>query len=114
MNKRDDHCIFAVAIANAIPFVGFGFLDNFIMIVAVRILWAFAVHYVSIFKIDVSGRSNRVDAEQKVSDLHYGSGSSGQHSIRCHWNRFGALCRDVCSENRLRSAQVNSSTTEST
>lgn len=30
--------IFAVTISNAIPFIGFGFLDNFIMIVAVCIM----------------------------------------------------------------------------
>ena len=29
--------VLTVGIANAIPFIGFGFLDNFIMIVAVRI-----------------------------------------------------------------------------
>lgn len=39
----DNYSIFAVAIANAIPFVGFGFLDNFIMIVAVCISQVFTV-----------------------------------------------------------------------
>ncbi|RLU15362.1 hypothetical protein DMN91_012356 [Ooceraea biroi] len=34
MHVSNLYCVFAVAIANAIPFVGFGFLDNFIMIVA--------------------------------------------------------------------------------
>ena len=88
----NNNCIFAVAIANAIPFVGFGFLDNFIMIVAVCILWTSVISYVPTFKIDVSGRSNRIDAEQKIPYIHHGSGSAGQHGIRRHWNRFGALC----------------------
>lgn len=106
--------IFAVAITNAIPFVGFGFLDNFIMIVAVCIIF----HNVSLCRLlkllDLSGWSNWVDVEHEVSNFNHGSGRVGQHSVRRHRNRVSALRWNVRPESRLRTAKVNTSAIEPT
>lgn len=98
--------IFAVAIANAIPFVGFGFLDNFIMIIAVCI--SFTDSRCTLCRLlkllGLSGRPNRDDVEHEVPNLDYGSSRIGQYGVRRHRNRIGALRRNVRPESRFQSA----------
>ena len=82
-----------LAYHNSLPFVGFGFLDNFVMIIAgeyIDITLGSTKELIYIFPINFN------IWRYEARNLHDGCCSSWQHDIRPSWNWISLVCRVIC------------------